>query len=61
VKDALLTWLAMGGYGRFVWSAYGAAIILLVGLLIVSLRALRARERELAASEGERRPRRERS
>ena len=38
---------AMGGYARFVWPAYGAAVVLLVGLLLVSLRQYRERQRQL--------------
>jgi heme exporter protein D len=43
--------LAMGGYAGFIWSAYGAAAVILIGLLIVSLRDLRARQAEIAALE----------
>ena len=38
---------AMGGYARFVWPAYGAALVLLVGLLLLSLRQYRERQRQL--------------
>jgi heme exporter protein D len=38
---------AMGGYARFVWPAYGAAFVLLVGLLLLSLRHYRERQRQL--------------
>jgi heme exporter protein D len=30
--DAILTWLEMGGYAAFVWSAYGIAAAVLGGL-----------------------------
>lgn len=43
--------LAMGGYAGFIWSAYGAAAVILIGLLIASLRELRARQAEIAALE----------
>ena len=39
------------GHAAFVWWAYGAAAILLPGLLLVSLRSLRAREAELEAAD----------
>jgi heme exporter protein D len=39
--------LAMGGYARFVWPAYGTALVLLVGLLLLSLRHYRERQRQL--------------
>ena len=47
--------LAMGGYARFVWPAFGLALIVLGGLLIESLVTYRKRRRELAAAESQRR------
>jgi heme exporter protein CcmD len=48
------------GHAAFIWWAYGATAILLPGLLIASLRSLRAREAELeAADEGRGRRRRD--
>lgn len=44
-------WLSMGGYGAYVWAAYAAAALLLIGLVVASLRALRRAEAELAASD----------
>lgn len=38
----------LGGYGAYVWPAYGAAALVLLGLLLASLRRLFAAERELA-------------
>jgi heme exporter protein D len=38
----------MGGYGAFVWSAYGFATIVLVGLFVQSWRGARRKEAELA-------------
>lgn len=38
---------AMGGYGGYVWSAYGFAAVVLAGLLGLSLRGARARDAEL--------------
>ena len=43
--------LAMGGYARFVWPAYGVALIVIGGLAIQSVRGLRALRREVAALE----------
>ncbi len=40
---------AMGGYGAFVWSAYGASALVLGWLWVSSLRRLRLLERDLAA------------
>ena len=52
--ESFSTFLAMGGYGGFIWSAYGIVSTVLTGLLLVSLRALRSSEatlRTLQASE----------
>jgi heme exporter protein D len=43
--------LAMGGYGGFIWSAYGAVAVILIGLLVISLRELRTTSAEVAALE----------
>jgi heme exporter protein D len=42
---------AMGGYAGYVWTAYGIAALVLIGLVWQSLRSLRASERDLAAAE----------
>lgn len=36
--------LAMGGYGAFIWPAYAAAVILMAGILLLSWRKMRQRE-----------------
>jgi heme exporter protein D len=41
--------LAMDGYGVFVWPAYGLTALLLLGLLAASLAGLRRARRRLAA------------
>lgn len=38
---------AMGGYGAYVWAAYGVTALLLVLLLVWSVMGARARETEL--------------
>lgn len=38
----------MGGYAGYVWPAYGIAALVLVILLFMTLRTLRAREADLA-------------
>lgn len=43
----------MGGYGLYIWPAYGAAAVIMAGLLVASLSTVRARRRELAALEAE--------
>jgi len=37
-------YFAMGGYGAFIWPAYGGAAILMAGILIMSWRSMRRRE-----------------
>lgn len=34
----------MGGYAAFIWPAYAVALLLMVGLLVLSLRSMRERE-----------------
>jgi heme exporter protein D len=52
---------AMGGYGGYVWAAYGVAAAVLIGLVWQSLRGLRASERDLATVEKDSPRRRARS
>ncbi len=47
--SALAGFLAMGGYAVYVWPAYGAAAVVLGGLLGWSLASYRRARRELAA------------
>lgn len=46
--DNLNTFFEMGGYAAYVWPGYGLAALGMVGLLLVTLRTLRAREKEFA-------------
>jgi heme exporter protein D len=55
----LSDYLAMGGYARFVWPAYGVCLLVLGALLVQSLRTYRWRQRELGRLQPER-PRRRR-
>lgn len=43
--------LAMGGYAPYVWTAYGAALVVLVGLVAATLARRRSSRRSLAALE----------
>ncbi len=52
--------LAMGGHGAYVWSAYGIAVVVIGGLIVASRRSLAAREAEVAALEAHRPSRRAR-
>jgi heme exporter protein D len=58
--SGLDAFLAMGGYAAYVWPAYGAAAIVLGGLLAWSLAGYRRAQRELEALQriapGARRP-----
>jgi heme exporter protein D len=41
-------YLAMGGYGPYIWSAYGITALVLGGLLVWSWRGLRSAEQREA-------------
>jgi heme exporter protein D len=43
----LVSFLEMGGYGGYVWPSFGVTALVLVGLLLASVRSLRAREAAL--------------
>ena len=47
--EAIATFLGMAGYAAFVWPAYGVTAVVLVALRAASLRALKLRERDVAA------------
>ena len=47
--EQIREFLAMGGYGAFVWPAFGASALVLGWLWVSSLRRLRQLERALAA------------
>jgi len=53
------TFFAMGGYGAYIWPAYGLTAFAFVGMLVWTLAALRARRREEKALAAVTRPRRE--
>ena len=46
--EQLQSFLAMGGYGAFVWPAFGVTALIMGWLLAASLRRLRGLERALA-------------
>ena len=48
--------LAMGGYAAYVWPAYGAAIVILGGLTLATIRRYRRAASALVRIEGGRRP-----
>ena len=49
--QSISDYLAMGGYAGFVWPAYGAAVLILIGLVVMSRKELCARQAEVAALE----------
>ncbi len=48
---AMGSYFEMGGYAAYVWGAYGLTAVVVVGLLVLSIRRLRAAERMLALLE----------
>ncbi len=44
--ESFAAFVDMGGYASWVWTAYGLATVALVGMLVISRRTLKARERE---------------
>jgi heme exporter protein CcmD len=44
----LIDFAAMGGYGGFVWGAFGITLIILLGLWLASRNALKSNEALLA-------------
>ncbi|MEP6829978.1 MAG: heme exporter protein CcmD [Rhizomicrobium sp.] len=45
------TFLAMGGYGAFIWPAYGVSVLALIGIVWQSWAAWRAAKKKLDALE----------
>ncbi|MGF1610656.1 MAG: heme exporter protein CcmD [Kiloniellales bacterium] len=56
----MIGFFEMGGYAGFVWPSFGITALVMIGLLVVSLRELRSRERTLAVLEAARPKRRRR-
>ncbi|MFZ1427341.1 MAG: heme exporter protein CcmD [Geminicoccaceae bacterium] len=54
-------YLAMGGYAAYVWSAFGIALVLMVGLFVQSRWSVRRRELELEQLRTQVRPQRART
>jgi heme exporter protein D len=52
----LSDFFAMGGYGAYVWPAFGFAAVVLLGLLLQSWRTARRRAAELEQLRAELRP-----
>jgi len=43
----MIEFINMGGYGAYIWSAYGACTVLLFGMLITSINKSRKVARQL--------------
>jgi heme exporter protein D len=56
--DGIEHFLAMGGYARFVWPAYGLAVVVLAGMALQSYRAWRRQQSLWSAFEATRPQRR---
>jgi heme exporter protein D len=53
--DRIATYIAMGGYAAYVWSALAVTAVVMIGQVVATLRTLRRREAALAALEARRR------
>jgi len=53
--DRIETYLALGGYWAYVWSALAVTAVVMVGQVVTTLRTLRRREAALAELEARRR------
>ena len=51
MMGTIAQYLAMGGYARYVWPAYGLAVVMLLGMAIASIGAWRRQQRLWAALE----------
>ena len=49
--DGLRSFFAMGGYGAFIWPAYGVALAVLGALTLAAMRRLRRSQADLAELE----------
>ena len=56
--ESLSAFFAMGGYARFVWPAYGIAVVVLAGMALISISAWRRQKRLWDAIEATRPDRR---
>jgi len=56
--DRIATYLAMGGYAAYVWSALAITAIVMIGQVVMTLRTLRRREAAMAELEARRQQRR---
>ena len=49
--EQIESFLAMGGYGAYVWPAYGLTAAVMIAFLVTTLRSLRSRRKSLETLE----------
>ena len=49
MPESFTEFLSMGGYGSFIWAAFGLSAVVLIGILIQSQRFLKVSDAELNA------------
>jgi len=54
-EDAMMDYFNMGGYAAWIWPSYALVTIGVVGVLVTTLRSLKARTREFEALKSARR------
>ncbi len=59
--EQIESFFAMGGYGAYVWPAYGLTAIVMLTFLITTLRSLHQHRKSLEALEAKAGPRRRRA
>ena len=59
--EQIESFFAMGGYGAYVWPAYGLTAAVMIAFLVTTLRALRSRRKSLERLEAKTGPRRRRA
>jgi heme exporter protein D len=59
--EQIESFFAMGGYGAYVWPAYGLTATVMIAFLVTTLRALRSRRKSLDTLQAKSSPRRRRS
>lgn len=52
--EAVVEFLAMGGHAAYIWPAFGLTAVVMIGLLVASLRALKRERATLVSLEAAR-------
>jgi len=56
--EQIESFFTMGGYGAYVWPAYGLTAAVMIAFLVTTLRSLRSRRKSLETLEAKAGPRR---